>query len=151
MFNNGLKSILLSTTLFAIFTLKLSATSLNATEQVVFIPTNNIIQIASATENISVISTNNIIQPVSKTSIPTKNNSIFKNKTIDIFINGIVCSFCAQGIKKTFDAHASIKHVDVNLETGSIQLTLKHFRKLTDIEITQVIEDAGYDVANIVR
>jgi hypothetical protein len=53
--------------------------------------------------------------------------SLITNPSIIIYVNGMVYSFCAQGIKKSFKSHKSIKDVSVSLKNKTVELKLKHF------------------------
>ena len=72
-------------------------------------------------------------------------------EAVTITVKGMVCSFCAQGIKKTFGKIADVKQVDVDLEKKLVTLDLKEGSTLSDEQIENTIEDAGYDVLKIER
>ena len=50
-------------------------------------------------------------------SVPSKN-------TVTIVVNGMICSFCAQGIEKKLANHQSVNHVNVDLENKKVTLSL---------------------------
>ena len=62
-------------------------------------------------------------------------------------VNGLVCSFCAQGIKKSFDKKDDITFVDVNMDSKLV--TLKSTKKLNDDVIITTVKDSGYNVEAI--
>ncbi len=64
-----------------------------------------------------------------------------------IHVKGMVCSMCAQGITKKFKA-AGVDEVHVNLDEKVVHLKGKD---MTDEEITKLITEAGYNVAEITR
>lgn len=66
-------------------------------------------------------------------------------------VNGMVCAFCAQGIKKNFSAKEAVEKVDVNLDEKFVSLNFKKDKTLSDEEITDVIKRAGYAVTKIER
>jgi len=68
-----------------------------------------------------------------------------------ITVKGMVCSFCAQGIRKTFGKLAAISKVDVDLDNKLVNLGLKEGAILSDKDIEQRIHDAGYEVLKIER
>jgi len=70
---------------------------------------------------------------------------------IKVQVNGMVCSFCAQGIEKTFEKEPAVSMVQVDLEALLVKLILVPGMSLTDETIRQVIEDAGYSVESIER
>ena len=70
---------------------------------------------------------------------------------ITIVVKGMVCSFCAQGIKKTFGKNPSIKKVQVDLDSKLVKLETVTDGVPGDEEIRSLIKDAGYDVLSIER
>lgn len=66
-------------------------------------------------------------------------------------VNGLVCGFCAQGIKKTFSKIDSVSDVQVDLGAKKVTIALKEGQKLADDEVRKLITDAGYTVVDIER
>lgn len=60
-------------------------------------------------------------------------------------VNGMVCSFCAQGITKKFKELPEVEAVDVSLENKRVQLTYKDGQKLTREKIVNILKEAGYE------
>mgnify|MGYP003706163643 FL=1 len=67
--------------------------------------------------------------------------------TQKIEVLGMVCAFCAQGIEKNFKATDNVDDVFVSLENYFVAIESKD--GLDDKFITEVINDAGYDVRKI--
>lgn len=72
-------------------------------------------------------------------------------ETIKASVNGLVCSFCATGIEKTFKAQAAVDHVKVDLESKLVTIGTKDGQTMDDATVTKLITDAGYTVTNINR
>lgn len=72
-------------------------------------------------------------------------------KTIHIAVNGMVCDFCAQSLKKVFGKQDGVEKVDISLEKKLITLTVKPDTKLDDATITKLVTDSGYAVDKIHR
>ena len=70
---------------------------------------------------------------------------------VDIEVKGMVCSFCAHGIQKSFERHPAIDAVLVNLDASSVRLNLKANQQIQDNDINTIITDAGYTVGHIKR
>ncbi|MBN8548937.1 MAG: heavy-metal-associated domain-containing protein [Deltaproteobacteria bacterium] len=70
---------------------------------------------------------------------------------ITVTVKGMVCSFCAQGIKKTFGKNVGVAEVEVDLEHKRVSLKVRQGATLSDESITTTINDAGYDVLKIER
>ena len=66
-------------------------------------------------------------------------------------VNGLVCGFCAQGIKKTLSKNDSVSDVEVDLEKKQVTVALKEGKTLSDDDVRQLITDAGYTVVAIER
>lgn len=72
-------------------------------------------------------------------------------RTVDVHVNGMVCSFCGQGIKKKFGARPEIDKVDVSLKDKIVKLNLKNGADIGDDEIRSILKDSGYQVEKIER
>ena len=70
---------------------------------------------------------------------------------IIVGIDGMVCSFCAQGLKLAFEREGAVKSVNISLEKEQMGLRLKRFRRLSDSNIRQIVEDSGYSLRDIQR
>ena len=70
---------------------------------------------------------------------------------ITVAVKGMVCSFCAQGIKKTFTRKEGVESVDVDLDKKVVTIMTKQGTNLTDSEVKESIVDAGYEVLSIER
>jgi mercuric ion binding protein len=70
---------------------------------------------------------------------------------ITVGVKGMVCSFCAQGIKKTFLRKDGVESVDVDLDKKIVTITTKQGANLTDSDVKESIVDAGYEVLSIDR
>ena len=93
-----------------------------------------------------------VLEPVTQHMGVTSSVTRAKDATmIHVQVNGMVCSFCAQGIKKTFQKHAAVSDVVVDLDAMMVALTLVPAMSISDDAIRQVIEDAGYSIEGIER
>src|SRR5579862_3112965 len=70
---------------------------------------------------------------------------------ITITVKGMVCSFCAQGIKKTFSKNANVKEIKVDLDNKLVEIETHEGSSIGDDELRRTITNAGYDVVNIER
>ena len=70
---------------------------------------------------------------------------------IVVGLNGLVCDFCAQSMKKVFGKKAAVSAVDVDLTKKTMKLDNKKGSDLTDDDIGQAVIDAGYSVTGITR
>jgi copper chaperone CopZ len=72
-------------------------------------------------------------------------------ETITATVNGLVCSFCATGIEKTFKKQPAVKDVKVDLDKKLITIHTKKGKSIDDKTMTDLIKDAGYSVVGIHR
>jgi copper chaperone CopZ len=70
---------------------------------------------------------------------------------VTITVKGMVCSFCAQGIKKTFGKNEKVTAVNVDLEKKLVKVETRDGESISDEELRKTINDAGYDVLEIKR
>lgn len=70
-------------------------------------------------------------------------------ETIHVGVNGLVCAFCASGIKKAMGKEAAVESVEVNLDEKMVTIKTKADQTLDDALISKIITDAGYTVTNI--
>lgn len=59
-------------------------------------------------------------------------------------VNGMVCSFCAQGIEKNFKKRKEVKEVKVDLDNMLVHLTLNPGASLPETKVKNVVESAGF-------
>lgn len=72
-----------------------------------------------------------------------------KGTSLSITVNGMVCSFCAQGVEKKFKARAEINTVEVDLDTKTVHLTFKQNQTMPEADIKKMIQDSGFDVVSV--
>lgn len=71
--------------------------------------------------------------------------------TIKAKVNGLVCSFCATGIEKTFKKQPAVESVKVDLSTKLVTIETKKDQDIDNATITKLVGDAGYTIVNIER
>ena len=71
--------------------------------------------------------------------------------TIKATVNGMVCGFCATGIKKTFKAQPEVKAVDVDLQNRLVTIQTKQGQTMEDGKIRKLLGNAGYSVVAVAR
>lgn len=64
---------------------------------------------------------------------------------VHVQVKGMVCSFCAQGLTKSFKKLPEVQDVTVSLEGKFVHLVLKKDKSLEDTKILETIKDAGYE------
>ena len=84
-------------------------------------------------------------------NIYSKNKLENESKKINVFVNGLVCDFCARSIEKIFKKDESVSNIEVNLEKMLITIYVNENKILNDKTIKKLINDSGYDVMEIYR
>ncbi len=69
--------------------------------------------------------------------------------SMKVTVNGMVCSFCAQGIEKSISKMDEAKAVFVDLKNKVVVIEPKEGKTLNEKLISQEIKDPGYDVVKI--
>jgi mercuric ion binding protein len=72
-------------------------------------------------------------------------------ETARVQVNGMVCAFCAQGIKKKFSENPNVESCEVDLDKKIVEVKIKKDKKVSDDEIKKVIKDAGYAAIKLER
>lgn len=68
---------------------------------------------------------------------------VSKDKIL-VKVNGMVCSFCAQGIEKNFKKLEQVETVKVDLDKMEVHLSLVVGGKLPKADIKKTVEGAGF-------
>jgi copper chaperone CopZ len=77
--------------------------------------------------------------------------SAWSATTIEMRVNGLVCSFCAQGVEKALRQSPATDEILVSLESGLVAVSLKEGQDISDFLLKQQMTDAGYEVRSISR
>jgi hypothetical protein len=78
-------------------------------------------------------------------------NEIHPKADIRVMTKGVVCSFCAQGLKKSFRDASGIESVVFDASFMFMDIYLKKGQDITDEEISNRVINAGYLVEKIIR
>jgi copper chaperone CopZ len=90
-------------------------------------------------------------EKTSETKKPTTKSTSASVQEVRVEVDGMVCAFCAQGVKKKFDGQEAVKSLDVRLADRLVTINLNENHNMTDEEISKLITDAGYTVRGIHR
>lgn len=71
--------------------------------------------------------------------------------TVKTTVNGMVCSFCAQGILAHFKKHPAISNVHVDLTRKLVLLEERKGKAITDEEVTAYIKKSGFEPVKVER
>ena len=71
--------------------------------------------------------------------------------TVKASVNGMVCSFCAQGLVAHFKKHKAVSQVHVDLSRKLVILEEKQGSSIGDGEITEFIRKSGFEPQKVER
>jgi copper chaperone CopZ len=71
--------------------------------------------------------------------------------TVKTTVNGMVCSFCAQGILAHFKKHPAVSNVHVDLTRKLVLLEERKGKTITDAEIIEHIKKSGFETVKVER
>lgn len=63
-------------------------------------------------------------------------------------VNGLVCDFCAQGIRKTLMKEPDVTQVQVDLSAKQVTVDLSRGGKLEEAHLGNLLKAAGYDMTS---
>jgi mercuric ion binding protein len=72
-------------------------------------------------------------------------------RTVEMQVDGLVCGFCAQGIRKNLATQASIEDVLVDLERGMVAIALREGQDIDDETLRRSLEKSGFALRNVRR
>lgn len=71
--------------------------------------------------------------------------------TVKTTVNGMVCSFCAQGLVAHFKKHPAVSNVHVDLGRKLVIIEEKKGSTIKDEEITDFIKKSGFEPKKVER
>jgi copper chaperone CopZ len=74
-----------------------------------------------------------------------------RTMTVKTTVDGMVCSFCAQGIVAHFKKHPAVSNVHVDLSRKLVLLEEKKGSTISDKEITEFIKKSGFEPKKVER
>ena len=64
-------------------------------------------------------------------------------------VNGMVCSFCAQGVKRKLSTLPGVQSITVDMQSHTISLVTAEGFKGGESSIRKAVQDAGYAMTSI--
>jgi len=71
--------------------------------------------------------------------------------TIVAKVNGLVCDFCAQALKKVFKKEEAVASLNVDLDSGEVRIGLKAGQNLSNERVAKLIRKSGYSLVETNR
>ena len=69
--------------------------------------------------------------------------------TVVAKVNGLVCDFCAQALRKVFKKEDAVETISVDLDAGEVRVFLKDGQNLSDERLAKLIRKSGYSLVDI--
>ncbi len=66
-------------------------------------------------------------------------------------VDGLACPFCAYGIEKKLSAVEGVENINIDIETGTVTVTMADGVTLDEKEARKAIKDAGFDLRSFER
>ena len=77
-------------------------------------------------------------------------STVFAEK-MEVKVKGMVCSFCTNGVEKTFKAREEVKSIKVDMDEKLVSIDFKDQKTMSDDLVKKLITDAGFNVASVKR
>ncbi|MBS3958031.1 MAG: heavy-metal-associated domain-containing protein [Xanthomonadaceae bacterium] len=72
-------------------------------------------------------------------------------RSLRVEVNGLVCAFCADGIRAAFARQPGVSEVFVSLEDRLVAIALEPGQDISDETTKKLLTDAGYTVVRVER
>ncbi len=59
-------------------------------------------------------------------------------------VDGLACPFCAYGIEKELTRTDGVESLDIDINAGTVTVTMSDGATMTEAKASQVVEDAGF-------
>ncbi|MEE8213180.1 MAG: heavy-metal-associated domain-containing protein [Alphaproteobacteria bacterium] len=59
-------------------------------------------------------------------------------------VDGLACPFCAYGIEKKFNATKGVKAIKIDINTGTVTVTMEAGAALSEAQARQIVKDSGF-------
>lgn len=66
-----------------------------------------------------------------------------------VYVDGLGCPFCAYGLEKKLKPLGAVEAMEVQLEKGRVLLAFREGESLTEDEIQEAVENAGFTARKI--
>lgn len=78
--------------------------------------------------------------------------AVSENATVIVAkVNGLVCDFCAQALKKVFKKEDAVESLNVDLDKAEVLIGLKSGQTLDDEKVKKLIRKSGYSLVSLDR
>jgi len=82
--------------------------------------------------------------------VMTLSQTAFAGQTYSLQVDGLACPFCAYGIEKQLISLDGVQDAVVDLNAGSVQVTMKDGSTLNEAAAKQAVKDAGFTLKGFI-
>ena len=63
-------------------------------------------------------------------------------------VDGLACPFCAYGIEKKLNATKGVKAIQIDINAGTVTVTMEAGGALSEAQARQIVKDAGFTLGS---
>ena len=63
-------------------------------------------------------------------------------------VDGLACPFCAYGIEKKLNATKGVKAIKIDINAGTVTVTMEAGGALSEAQARQIVKDAGFSLGS---
>ena len=63
-------------------------------------------------------------------------------------VDGLACPFCAYGIEKKLNATKGVKDIKIDINSGTVTVTMETGASLSEAQAGQIVKDAGFTLGS---
>lgn len=64
-------------------------------------------------------------------------------------VDGLACPFCAYGIEKKLNAAKGVKGIQIDINSGTVTVTMEAGASLSEAQARQIVKDAGFTLRKL--
>jgi mercuric ion binding protein len=65
----------------------------------------------------------------------------------ELRVDGLACPFCAYGIEKKLNAAEGVENIFIDINAGTVTVTMAESASMSEEAAKQIVEDAGFTLA----
>ena len=65
----------------------------------------------------------------------------------ELRVDGLACPFCAYGIEKKLNAADGVENIFIDINAGTVTVTMAESTSMSEDAAKQIVEDAGFTLA----
>ena len=66
-------------------------------------------------------------------------------------VDGLACPFCAYGIEKQLTRSDGVKDITVDIDAGTVTVTMADGAEMTKAQASQIVDDAGFTLRDFTK